>query len=248
MKNVCTKALKEMQMLEYMHLVKQCARRMASRLPANIEEDDLISAGLVGLMQALERFNAAKGHKFKTFAEFRIRGAMLDELRSQDWAPKGMRQKAKKFHRICEKLEAKKGSRATDSEICAELQLNKKTYLQLVQNVNTLEQMNLASYNNQSDDDKRTTIELVPCSEESSNPFEETSKRDLRLLLEKAMHVLSHNEQQVLVLYYFEELNLKEIGEKLSISESRVSQLHSKGIRELKASAGKLHLEIALAA
>ena len=248
MKYVSANALKQTQMLEFLHLVKHCARKMAKRLPANIEEDDLVSAGLVGLMQALERFNAAKGYQFKTFAEFRIRGAMLDELRAQDWAPKGMRQKAKNFQRICDKIESKQGRKANDSEIRAELGINQQKYLKLVQNVNNLEQMNLASYTKDTDEDKRSHIELVVNNEEHADPFEQTSRNNLRDLLTKAMHILEEPERTVLSLYYFEELNLKEIGERLSISESRVSQLHTKGIRALKASAGKLHLELALAA
>lgn len=244
MKNVSAKALKETQMLEYLELVKQCARKLANRLPANIEEDDLVSAGLVGLAQALDRYDESKGFKFKTFAEFRIRGAMLDELRQQDWAPKGMRQKAKKFHRVCEEIAAKKGSRATETEICSELHLSKKKYLQLVQNVHTLDQMNLATYSVEGDEDKRSEIECVADTAEH-NPFEEMSKHALRSLLEKAMHVLNETERKVLCLYYFEELNLKEIGLKLEMCESRVSQIHSKGIRLLKQNAGELHLALA---
>src|SRR5262249_38764239 len=102
-------ASKNSLMLEYFSLVKIVAKKMATRLPASVDYDDLVSAGLIGLMQALERFKPEKGFKFKTYAEFRIRGAMIDELRSQDWCPKGMRQKAKQFERICEKLRQKKG-------------------------------------------------------------------------------------------------------------------------------------------
>lgn len=222
-------------MLEYHSLVKIIAKKMAHRLPASVEVDDLISAGLIGLMQALERFKPEKGFKFKTFAEFRIRGAMLDELRSQDWCPKGMRQKAKQFERICEKLQEKKGRKATDKELCQALHLTKPKFEQLVRDVNTLEQMNLASYIRMGAEEEKTqsAIELV-ADESEVNPFEEASRHNVRDKIDQALRHLPEGERNVLSLYYFEELNLKEIGQKLHLSESRVCQLHSKGISHLK--------------
>lgn len=222
-------------MLEYLSLVKIIAKKMATRLPASIELDDLVSAGLIGLMQSLERFKPEKGFKFKTYAEFRIRGAMLDELRSQDWCPKGMRQKAKQFERICEKLQEKKGRKATEQELCQALHLSKPKLEQLVRDVNTLEQMNLATYIRIGGDEEKTQpIELVAADETEVNPFEEASRHNVREKIDQALRHLPEGERNVLSLYYFEELNLKEIGEKLHLSESRVCQLHSKGISHLK--------------
>lgn len=229
------KASKETLMLEYYSLVTIVAKKLAHRLPASVDTDDLISAGLIGLMQSLERYDASRGYKFKTYAEFRIRGAMLDELRSQDWAPKGMRQKAKQFERICEKIKAKKGRRATDKELCQALHLSKVKYEQLLRDVNTLEQMNLASYTKVHEEEcTSTTIELVPDADEHHDPFEEANKQNVREHLEKALRALPENERAVLSLYYFEDLNLKEIGQRLSISESRVCQLHAKALSQLK--------------
>lgn len=241
---------RDMMMLEYYSLVKIVAKKMATRLPASVDFDDLVSAGLIGLMQALERFKPEKGYKFKTYAEFRIRGAMIDELRTQDWCPKGMRQKAKQFERVCEKLRSKKGRQATDKELCQALHLSKPKYEQLVRDVNTLEQMNLASYVRAGGDEDRTqtTIELVPDFHEGVNPFEEASRHDMRDQIEKALRHLPETERQVLSLYYFEELNLKEIGKRLQLSESRVCQLHAKAISQLKASFGEEQLETQLAA
>jgi len=223
-------------MLEYFSLVKIVAKKMATRLPASVDFDDLVSAGLIGLMQALDRFKPEKGFKFKTYAEFRIRGAMIDELRSQDWCPKGMRQKAKQFERICEKLRQKKGRKATDKELCQALHISKAKYEQLLRDVNTLEQMNLASYVRLGSDDDRTqtTIELVPDTTENGNPFEEANRHNVRDKIEQAMRQLTETERMVLSLYYFEDLNLKEIGRQLQLSESRVCQLHSKAIAQLK--------------
>jgi RNA polymerase sigma factor for flagellar operon FliA len=243
-------ASKNTMMLEYFSLVKIVAKKMAARLPASVEFDDLVSAGLIGLMQALDRFKPEKGFKFKTYAEFRIRGAMIDELRSQDWCPKGMRQKAKQFERICEKLRQKKGRKATDKELCQALHITKVKYEQLVRDVNTLEQMNLASYVRVGTEEDRTqtTIELVPDRGEGANPFEEANRHNVRDKIEKAMRGLPETESKVLALYYFEDLNLKEIGKQLSLSESRVCQLHSKAISSLKQSLKCEHLDPQLAA
>ncbi len=242
------KPTRETLLLEYFSLVKIVAKKMVQRLPASVEVDDLVSAGLIGLMQAIERFKPEKGFKFKTFAEFRIRGAMLDELRSQDWCPKGMRQKAKQFERICEKLRLKKGRKATDKELCKELHLSKDKYEQLVRDVNTLEQMNLATYarSGSQEDKTQTTIELVP--DTHGNPFEEVNRHDLREMIEKGLRHLPETESKVLNLYYFEEMSLKEIGKRLNLSESRVCQLHTKAIAQLKQSLAEEQLETQLAA
>lgn len=237
-------------MLEYLSLVKIVAKKMATRLPASVDYDDLVSAGLIGLMQALERYKPEKGFKFKTYAEFRIRGAMIDELRSQDWCPKGMRQKAKQFERICEKIRQKKGRKATDKELCQALHISKVKYEQLVRDVNTLEQMNLASYVRIGADEDRTqtTIELVADNSDVGNPFEEANRHNVRDKIEAAMRHLPETERTVLSLYYFEDKNLKEIGKALNLSESRVCQLHSKAIAQLKANLAEDHLEQQLAA
>jgi RNA polymerase sigma factor for flagellar operon FliA len=241
---------REAMMLEYFSLVKIVAKKMSARLPASVEFDDLVSAGLIGLMQSLERFKPEKGFKFKTYAEFRIRGAMLDELRSQDWCPKGMRQKAKQFSRICEKLRENKGRSATDKELAQALHLTKPKYEQLVRDVNTLEQMNLAGYarSGGAEDRTQTTIELVPDDHSHANPFEEASRHNVRDQIEVALKHLPEMEKQVLSLYYFEELNLKEIGTRLQLSESRVCQLHAKGIAQLKGSLADPAEEIQIAA
>jgi len=241
---------RDSMMLEYFSLVKIVAKKMTTRLPASVDYDDLVSAGLIGLMQALERFKPEKGFKFKTYAEFRIRGAMIDELRSQDWCPKGMRQKAKQFERICEKIRQKKGRKATDKELCQALHITKVKYEQLVRDVNTLEQMNLASYVRlgSDEDHTQTTIELVADNSELGNPFEEASRHNVRDTIEQAMRHLPETERTVLSLYYFEDKNLKEIGKELNLSESRVCQLHSKAISQLKSTLTDENLVVQLAA
>ncbi|MGZ3707121.1 MAG: sigma-70 family RNA polymerase sigma factor, partial [Bdellovibrionota bacterium] len=163
---------------------------------------------------------------------------------------KGMRQKAKQFERICEKLRQKKGRKATDKELCQALHITKVKYEQLVRDVNTLEQMNLASYVRLGNEEDRTqtTIELVPDVGEGANPFEEANRHNVRDKIEAAMRHLPETERTVLALYYFEDKNLKEIGKQLNLSESRVCQLHSKAISALKQSLASEHLETQLAA
>ena len=140
---------------------------------------------------------------------------------------KGMRQKAKQFERICEKLRQKKGRNATDKELCRALHISKSKYDQLVRDVNTLEQMNLASYIRIGGDDDRTqtTIELVPDSAEAANPFEEANRHNIRDKIEAAMQHLPETEQKVLALYYFDDMNLKEIGRALQLSE-KIGRAH----------------------
>jgi RNA polymerase sigma factor FliA len=219
-------------MLKYLVVVKHIANKLAARLPANIDRDDLISAGLIGLMQAMDKYDPKKGDKFKTYAEFRIRGAMLDELRAQDWAPKAMRQKAKEFQAACEKILRERGHVATDKELKEVLHLSDKKYSALVKNVHTLDQMNAAAYAQSKNKDIDILIEQVESP--ADNPFEETLKHNIHDVLEHAMHRLSEKECAVLQLYYFEELNLREIGQRLNISESRVSQLHAQALSHIK--------------
>ena len=119
---------RERLVLEYAPLIKYIAQKIAARLPANIELDDLISSGVIGLMDAIEKYDASRDNKFKTYAEFRIRGAILDELRAQDWVPRSVREKAKLLERCYAKIEQQKGRQATDEEICAELNISQEEY------------------------------------------------------------------------------------------------------------------------
>lgn len=227
----------ENKMIEFMSLVKNIARKMMCRLPANVDIDDLISSGCIGLMQAIERYDETKNKNFKTYAEFRIRGAILDELRAEDWAPKAMRQKAKEFQKVCEKIQQKKGSAASVEDIQKEMNLSTKNTEKLMRNVHTLNQMNASSYAQSKHADADTLIEQVASEELSA--FDKMCKINLNEEVLSAIHNLSDKEGEVIRLYYFEEMNLKEIGKKLHVSESRVCQLHTKGIVHLKTA---LHL------
>lgn len=217
----------------YVDLVHFIAKRMIKRLPKNVEIDDLISAGLVGLAQSLEKFDPKKGTGFKAFAEFRIRGAMLDELRAQDWAPKGIRQKVKQYHAVVEKILQTTGHNPSGEEIREHLKLNKKSYDRLTDAVRTLDQMNAATYQNPScetDNNLDNICDLHP------DPDMICAQHDLRNYFVKGMLSLDEKTQKILMLYYFEDQSFKEIAQELEISESRVSQLHAAGIKSLKES------------
>ena len=222
----------EAKMVEYMSLVKVIAKKMIQRLPSNIELDDLISAGCMGLIQALEKYDEKKGKNFKTYAEFRVRGAIIDELRAQDWAPKAMRQKAKAFQKACEKIQQRTGKKASTVDLEKELSLSKKKLEKLATNVHTLEQMNAAGYAQSKTLGDDQLIEQVVCPE--STPFDNVYQLSIRNEIKDAVSCLAPKEGEVIRLYYFEELNLREIGQRMNVSESRVCQLHSQGIVNLK--------------
>jgi RNA polymerase sigma factor FliA len=231
MKNCPLHKLPVAELESYVTLVRFIAKRMQKRLPASVEFDDLFSAGLIGLTQALEKYDANKGTRFKSFAEFRIRGAMLDELRSQDWAPKGIRQRVKQYNQVREKILLQTGHQATDQELRENLKLNKLSYDRLVEAVKTLDQMNASAYQDNNCEGPNQ-LENICSHEPSADSL--CVQHDIRNYFVKAMLNLDEKHQKVLMLYYFEDMNLREIGKEMDISESRASQLHSEGIKALK--------------
>lgn len=225
---------KEEIVVKYASLVKYLAKKMAMRLPANIELDDLISAGVIGIMDAVDKYDPTRDNKFKTYAEFRIRGAMLDELRSQDWVPRSVREKAKSLERVYARIEQDKGRQATDQEVCDELKITIEQYQELLNEVRSVSLLNYDDLNSLTKTDKKAVIGLVE-NGRMPNPFAEVSRGNLKTLVEKAINDLPEKQRLVLALYYYEDLNLKEIGKVLDVTESRVSQLHTQAILRLKA-------------
>lgn len=225
---------KEEVVVKYASLVKYLAKKMAMRLPANIELDDLISAGVIGIMDAVDKYDSTRDNKFKTYAEFRIRGAMLDELRSQDWVPRSVREKAKQLERVYAKIEQDKGRQATDVEVCEELSITTEQYQELLNEVRSVSLLNYDDLNSLAKTDKKSVIGLIE-NGRLPNPFAEVSRENIRGLVEKAINDLPEKQRLVLALYYYEDLNLKEIGKVLEVTESRVSQLHTQAILRLKA-------------
>ena len=224
--------------VEYAPLIKYIAQKIAARLPTNIELDDLISSGVIGLMDAIEKYDASRDNKFKTYAEFRIRGAILDELRAQDWVPRSVREKAKTLERCYVRIEQQKGRQATDEEVCADLGISQEEYHDMLNQVRSVSLLSFDDVQNFSKADKRALHGFSDAaSYKSSTPFSEVNHAALKRMISEAINDLPEKQRLVLSLYYYEDLNLKEIGRVLDVTESRVSQLHTQAILRLK---GKL--------
>jgi RNA polymerase sigma factor for flagellar operon FliA len=220
--------------VEYAPLIKYIAQKIAARLPANIELDDLISSGVIGLMDAIEKYDPTRDNKFKTYAEFRIRGAILDELRAQDWVPRPVREKAKMLERAFAKIEHERGRAATDEEICEELKISQDEYHDLLNQVRSVSLLSYDDLNNLSKGDRRSVLGMSE-NGKSPTPFSEVNVAHLKTMISGAIKDLPEKQRLVLSLYYYEDLNLKEIGKVLDVTESRVSQLHTQAILRLKA-------------
>lgn len=225
---------RERLIMEYASLIKYIAQRIAARLPANIELDDLISSGVIGLMDAIDKYDSSRDNKFKTYAEFRIRGAILDELRAQDWVPRSVREKAKQLERCYTKIEQEKGRQATEEEVCTELNISIEEYHEMLNQVRSVSLLSYEDFSNFSKADKRSLHSLGDSSGRSPTPFSEVSVASLKKTIAEAIQDLPEKQRLVLSLYYYEDLNLKEIGRVLDVTESRVSQLHTQAILRLK--------------
>ncbi|CEP38115.1 MULTISPECIES: RNA polymerase sigma factor FliA [Halomonadaceae] len=212
---------------QYMPLVRRQALTLQVRLPASIELDDLIQAGMVGLLEALGRFDATQGATFATFASQRIRGAMMDELRTRDWLPRSVRRSARAVDRAVRQLEQQLGRAPEEHEIAHHLEMPLSDYQQLLNDTNSGQLLPFE--------------ELVadggePISHELGNsPFEQLLDGQQRQTLIDAIEALPEREKLLMALYYQEELNLKEVGAVLGVTESRVSQLHSQAVSRLRA-------------
>lgn len=218
----------------YAPLIKYIAQKIAARLPSNIELDDLISSGVIGLMDAIDKYDPSRDNKFKTYAEFRIRGAILDELRAQDWVPRSVREKAKMLERAYTKIEHEKGRPATDEEVCEELRISQEEYYDLLNQVRSVSLLSYDDMSSSSKNDRRSMLGLAESSK-TNNPFVEINSAHLKQMVAAAIGDLPEKQRLVLSLYYYEDLNLKEIGKVLEVTESRVSQLHTQAIIRLKA-------------
>ena len=219
-------------MEHYTYIVKYSAERLYSKLPDKIELDDLISAGIFGLMDAIDAFDPDRGVKFETYCSPRIRGSILDELRSMDWVPRLVRARAHQLSKATQSLEAHLGRLPTEKETAAELKLNKEEFERLRRDANAVTQVSLNTKYSDGDGEKDIREIDVIKDQRSENPLIEAQKRDLKGLLTKG---LTRAERLIIVLYYYEEMTMKEIGATLDLSESRVSQMHSSIVSRLKA-------------
>lgn len=225
---------RELAFRKYAHLVKYVVDKIAAGLPKSVETEDLTNAAVIGLFDAMEKYDKSKGTKFETYAVWRIRGAVLDELRALDWASRTTRRKAKQVDRVCQQLDQKYGRAASEDEIAREMNMSTRDLSQLMGEVRRVSVLSL----NQtiSSEDERELAGLAEVIEDvkSADPSQRVEMDEAKEVLLEAVNRLPEQERLVIALYYYEEMTLKEIGETLRISESRVSQIHTKAIGKLK--------------
>ncbi len=216
----------------YLHLVKSTAERMHMRLPGEVDVEDLMSAGLFGLMDAIDAFDLERGVKFETYCTQRIRGAIFDELRAMDWVPRLVRSRTAKVERARKALEMELGRRPTDAEVCHRLKVSRTEYKKLSKDSKPVNVVSLNRKWFETDSSKDIREIDVIQDQRQEDPLGELQKRDLKLLITKG---LSRAERLIVILYYYEEMTMKEIGMTLDLSESRVSQMHSSILARLQA-------------
>jgi RNA polymerase sigma factor for flagellar operon FliA len=216
--------LRNRLMEHYLPLVRYTADRVAAKLPSEVDVDDLVSAGIFGMLDAIEAFDLNRGVKFETYCTPRIRGAILDELRTMDWVPRLVRSRAHKLENATKMLRAELGRLPTDEEIAARLGADRSEFEKLLRDANAVALISL-SRKYQDRDSARELQEIdVLEDRESEDPLHEIQKRDLH---DAIMNGLTRIEKLIVVLYYYEQMTMKEIGSTLDLSESRVSQMHS---------------------
>ncbi|MDR2740305.1 MAG: RNA polymerase sigma factor WhiG [Treponema sp.] len=227
--------IREMFIKQYAPLVKYVAGKVAVGMPHNVEFDDLVGFGVFGLLDAIDKFDPDKNVKFKTYAVTRIRGAIFDELRTIDWVPRSVRQKTRELEEAIGSLEAQLGRTATDQEIANSLGLDEKEFIKTMMKISGTTMLSLNDVWFSGDENDKVSIGDSIESPASLNPDVIVEKDDIRRVIVEAIEELPDKEKKILVLYYYEDLTLKEIGEVLEVTESRVSQLHTKAILRLRA-------------
>lgn len=224
--------LREKLILEYAPLVKLVAGRLSMYLGYNVEYEDLVSYGIFGLIDAIDKYDSMKEVKFETYASLRIRGAILDQIRKMDWIPRTIRQKQKKIDAVIRRIEVERGRSATDEEIAEGLGISGEEYLEWQSQLKITNIVSLNEYMEQgsevpSEPNRHTTARF-------ESPEENIEKEELKQVLEQSMQMLTEKERKVILLYYYEDLTLKEISAVLEVSESRISQLHTRALQKMK--------------
>jgi RNA polymerase sigma factor FliA len=226
-------AVKERLILQYLPIVKYVASRMLMTLPSSVEYNDLVSAGVVGLIGSLDRFDVNQGVKFETFVLPRIKGAILDELRILDWAPRSLRAKARKLDKAIGELEKELGRSVTDVEVADWLEMDYDEYNCIQNEVNSASLLSLDGAISDESEGSSCMYDIVE-NTLVENPLKNIENRELKKVLLDVIDVLPEQEKLVISLYYYEELTLREIGQVMNITESRVSQIHTKAVSNLK--------------
>lgn len=226
--------LREKIILEYAPLVKVVAGRLSMYLGYNVEYEDLVSYGIFGLIDAIDKFDSMKEVKFETYASLRIRGSILDQIRKMDWIPRTIRQKQKRIDAVMRSVEAEKGRPASDEEIAAGLGITDEEYTDWQSQMKITSVVSLNEYLEQGSE--------IPSDANASRHFDSPEKvmeqGELAQMLRESLTLLTEKERRVIELYYYEELTLKEISHILEVTESRVSQLHTKALQKMKTKMG----------
>lgn len=225
-----TRELREQLIIEYSQLVKLVAGRLSMYLGHNVEYDDLVSYGIFGLIDAIDKFDADKNVKFETYASLRIRGSILDQIRKMDWIPRTVRQRQRKLDEAVKKIEAQTGRNASDDEIAQVLGISPDELL------NWQSQLKVSNLVSMTEFEENGTEPAMDTTYNShfTQPEEVVEKEELKKTLVEALDALTEKERRVIELYYYEEMTLKEISKILEVSESRVSQLHTKSLTKMK--------------
>ena len=218
----------------YSPMIKYVANRIAMRLPPHIEVDDLISVGVLGLMDAISKYDSTRGAKFKTYAEFRVRGAILDELRSLDWVPRSIRQKASQVDKVVQKLQAKLSRSPEDEEVAQEMGLSLDQFHDTLNETKSMPVFSLEDLGLAKDSGEQQSLLDCLAGKADADPQTQIRLVELKEIIAKAIDGLPEKERLMVSLYYYEELTMKEIGAVLEITESRVSQIHSKAVYRLR--------------
>lgn len=226
--------IREKLILEYAPLVKLVAGRLSMYLGYNVEYDDLVGYGVFGLIDAIDKFDSMKEVKFETYASLRIRGAILDQIRKMDWIPRTIRQRQKKIDTAIKEIEAIHGRNATDEEIAATLGITEAEFIEWQSQMKIT---NVVSLNEFMEQGSEVPIENNRNAHFDS-PEEVVEKEELKKMLGEALALLTERERSVIELYYYEDLTLKEISNILEVSESRISQLHTRGLQKMKTKMG----------
>ncbi len=226
-------SIREALILEYSHLIKFIAGRLNIYFGSNVEYDDLVSFGVFGLIDAIDKFDLNKGVKFETYASLRIRGSIIDSIREMDWVPRSLRQKNKELEKAYREVENELGRSASDKDIAEKLNISMDDFHKLLNEVNVSSMVSLEDFLEQNYEIGMNSIS----SSKQDRPEHEAELNELSEILGDSIDKLPEKEKMVLTLYYFEELTLKEISAIMKVSESRISQLHTKAIMRLR---GKL--------
>jgi RNA polymerase sigma factor for flagellar operon FliA len=227
-----SEALRNILMENYLHLVRYNAERIHVKLPDEVELDDLMSAGIFGLMDAIAAFDLDRGVKFETYCAPRIRGAILDELRSMDWVPRLVRSRAHKLDSATKELEVEIGRTPTNEEIAKRLKVSMNEFEKMAKDASAVGLVSLSRKWFETDSNKDVREIDVLEDKRGADPVREIQRKDLKELMTRG---LSRAERLIIILYYFEEMTMKEIGATLDLSESRVSQMHSSILARLRA-------------